>query len=305
MSTRDTVTFYLHPKLRRRAERGNHNFIGLMTEVLQEAGKSIAFDDDGTAARLRAATRPGNSLFLMQEPVTERGLTMRKTYLYPFWRIEKEAARWNWPVAQAGFVPNPDDSQKAANFYRFWRKRNFGEEAFDTSRDGFVYVPLQSQLLKKRSFQSCSPIDMVKSVLAHDQKRQVMVTLHPNETYSAEEQRALEDLMSNHNRLFMQMGEMERFLQSCDYVVTQNSAAGFMGYFFGKPLILFAKSDFHHIALDVSTIGEAAAFAQVSEHRPDYAAYLHWFLQRNAINGGRPEAKDHIRKALLGHDWAV
>jgi hypothetical protein len=273
--------------------------------VLEGAGQTIAFDADSTAARLRATTRSGRSIFLMQEPVNDRGLTLRKTYLYPFWHIEKQGARWDWPIANAAFDPTAVDGAQAANFYRFWRKRLFDDASFDTCRDGFVYVPLQSQLLRQRSFQSCIPIDMVKSVLANEPERKVMVTLHPHETYSPQEQNALEDLMGQHDRLFMQIGGMERYLRTCDYVVTQNSSAGFMGYFFAKPLILFSKSDFHHIALNAAEIGAAEAFARVGDHRPDYAAYLHWFLQEGAINAGRPEAKDRIRDVLRDHEWPV
>ena len=99
MSARDTVTFYLHPKLRRQAENGNHNFISKVSEVLEAAGMTVAFDSDEQAARLRAMARPGRGLFLMEPPVNERGLVFRKTYLYPFWHIEKEPERWEWPVA--------------------------------------------------------------------------------------------------------------------------------------------------------------------------------------------------------------
>jgi hypothetical protein len=80
---------------------------------------------------------------------------------------------------------------------------------------------------------------------------------------------------------------------------------GFEGYFFGKPLILFAKSDFHHIALNVGDIGAPRAFDRVQSHTPDYAAYLFWFLQVRAINAGRPEAKKKIRDVLRNHGWPV
>ena len=46
MSARDTVTFYLHPKLRKQAEQGNHNFIAKIGEVLMDAGLEVAFDGD-------------------------------------------------------------------------------------------------------------------------------------------------------------------------------------------------------------------------------------------------------------------
>ncbi len=305
MSARNTVTFYLPPKLRKQAMRGNHNFIKKVGDVLGNAGLSVGFDGDDDLARLRAMARPGYSMYLMDEPVNGHGLTFRRTYIYPFWHIEKQAARWAWPVAQDAFDPATVNPQKAANFYRFWCNRLFDDAPQHARADGFVYVPLQGQLLCKRSFQFCSPLEMVQTVLERDAGRQVMVKLHPSETYSPEEQNALEDLLAEHDRLFVRVGGTDRFLQNCDYIVTQNSSVGFMGYFFGKPLILFGKADFHHIALNVQRVGVLAAFDQVQGHAPDYAAYLQWFLQQRAINAGRAEAKVKIRTVLRGHGWPV
>lgn len=305
MSDENTVTFYLHAKLRRQAEAGQHNFIAKVSEVLTGAGLQVAFDDDGDAARLRAIGRPGHSLHLMEEPPTARGLTFRRTYIYPFWHIEKQAKRWEWPVAQASFDAAVQDPIKSANFYRFWQNRLFDDAPASATRDGFVYVPLQGRLTTQRSFQTCSPIDMVQAVLDHEPERQIMVTLHPSEDYAMQEQDALEALVNQHDRLYVRSGGMERYLKGCDYVVTQNSSVGFMGYFFGKPLILFGQSDFHHIALNVRDIGVAEAFARAPDHAPDHAAYLFWFLQKNAINAGRPEALQKIRNVLRSHGWPV
>ena len=305
MNARDTVTFHLHPKLRRQAENANHNFIATVSEVLEAAGLVVAFDSDDQAARLRAMARPGRSMWLMQRPVNARALVFRKTYLYPFWHIEKVAERWEWPVAKAQFDPGSVDPRKAANFYRFWRNRLFDDAPRAARRDGFVFVPLQGKLLEKRSFQCASPIDMLKSVLAHDTTRQVVVTLHPNETYSTAEQAALAALADNHARLSVQDAGKVRYLQNCDYVVTQNSGAGFMGLFFGKPLVLFGKTDCHHIGLSVAELGAAGAIVAAPSHAPDYPSYLYWFLQVQAINAGRPEAKTRIRNVLRGHGWPV
>ena len=305
MSDENTVTFYLHAKLRRQAEAGQHNFISKVSDVLTGAGLQVDFDDDSDAARLRAIGRPGHSLHLMEEPPTTRGLTFRRTYIYPFWHIEKQAKRWEWPVANASFDAAAQDPVKAGNFYRFWQKRLLGGAPAEATRESFVYVPLQGRLTMCRSFQTCSPIEMVQAVLDHEPTRQIMVTLHPSEHYSRQEQDALEALMDRHDRIHVHSGAMERHLKGCDYVVTQNSGVGFMGYFFGKPLILFGQSDFHHIALNVGDIGVAEAFARAPDHAPDYAAYLFWFLQKGAINAGRPEALQKIRNVLRGHGWPV
>ncbi|MEL6841232.1 MAG: hypothetical protein AAFP85_18250 [Pseudomonadota bacterium] len=299
------MTFYLHPKLRKQAERGNHNFLGHVAAVLESSGLTVAYDGDDRLARLRAMARPGRGLFLMDEPVGQRDLVFRKTYIYPFWHIEKSAKRWEWPVAQEEFAPAAQDQHKARNFYRFWQDRLFDGATQTARREGFVYVPLQGRLVTHRSFQFCSPVDMLDAVLTHDPNRDVIATLHPAETYSVQEQKALEGLLARHGGLSIGTETSDVYLQTCDYVVTQNSSVGFMGYFFGKPLILFGKADFHHIALNVERIGVDAAFTQVSKHAPDYAGYLHWFLQRRAINAGRPEARVSIRTVLRTHGWPV
>ncbi len=304
MSDDQTVTFYLHPKLRRQAQAGNHNFIGKIINVLQQAGLRVDFDSEDDVARVRAMMRDGYSLFLMQEPVNDRGLVFRKTYLYPFWHIEKQGKRWEWPVAKAHFDPAAVDPRKAANFQRFWRKRLFKDPAH-IRQDGYVYVPLQGRLLIQRSFQSCSPLEMIEAVLEQDPHRRVMVTLHPSELYDVEEQHALEDLLDRSDRLYMQTGGSEELLQNCDYIVTQNSSVGFMGYFFDKPLILFGKADFHHIARNVDSLSVRDAFEGIMDHRPGYAAYLFWFLQEQAINAGRAEVTGKIRKVLRAHGWPV
>jgi len=304
MSDANTVTFYLHPKLRRQAERGKHNFIGKIGEVLTGAGMSLDYDNDDDVARLRAMARPGRGLFLMDEPPNDRCLTFRKTYIYPFWHIEKQGKRWEWPVAKASFDPGAQNPRKAINFQRFWRNRLF-EDAGEAQRDGFVYVPLQGRLTSHRSFQFCSPIQMVEAVLAHNPDRQVVVTLHPSEAYDIDEQMALEDLLDQHENLYVQSGGTDAYLQNCDYIVTQNSSVGLLGFFFDKPLILFGQIDFHHIALNVHYIGIEVAFQAIEDHAPNYAGYLHWFLQQNAINAGRPEAHATIRKVLADHGWPV
>lgn len=305
MSARDTVTFYLPPQLRTQAERGNHNFIKKVGEVLTAAGLSIAFDNDDDIARLRAKARPGRGLYLMDPPANTRGLTFRRTYIYPFWHIEKEAERWDWPVAKEAFDPDAVDPRKAANFYRFWRQRLFDDGPLYARRDGFVYVPLQGQLLRQRSFQSCSPLEMVKTILEEEPNKHVVVTLHPSERYSSEERHALLALVADEDRLTFDERGSDQYVKNCDYIVTQNSAVGFEGYLFGKPLILFGKSDFHHIALNVADIGVEDAFDRVHGHTPDFAAYLFWFLQRRAINAGRPEATKKIRNVLRNHGWPV
>ncbi len=298
------VTFYLEDGLRQSAEAGQHNFMNLVAEVLRAAGFTVHYRPDTAAERAASATRPGYALFHMAEPTHDRALTLRRVYHYPFWAIERTARRWDWRVAQTAFPADAVPRKEADRFYRFWQNRLFGNAPDAATRDGFVYVPLQGRLLQHRSFQSCAPLDMLRAVLAHD-PRPVVAALHPKEVYSDAERAALDRLEQEIPRLTVTLGEMERWLTGCDYVATENSSAAFNGFFFGKPAVLFARADFHHIAADAARLGAEEALRAAPEVQPDFSGYLHWFWQQMAINAGRPEAKDKIRAALLRGGWPV
>lgn len=299
------LTFYLHSSLRQRAKKGRHNFINKISEVVQQSGWTVGFKPQDDASLIASTTQPGYAMFHMDDPFHDRALTMRRVYEYPFWAIEETAKRWEWSVAHRSFCRPGADQQEIDRFFHFWRKRLFGAAADQPRKEGFVYVPLQGRLLHHRSFQSCSPLEMLTRVLEQDRARKVIATLHPNETYDASELAALEELKAQHPRLHLQTGHMARLLAGCDYVVTQNSSAAFFGYFFQKPAVLFGQVDFHHIACNVHRMGVAGALAQVHDHRPDYAAYLYWFWQEQSINAGLDGVKNKIRSRLLAAGWPL
>ncbi|TDK44457.1 hypothetical protein [Antarcticimicrobium luteum] len=304
MSEPRHATFYLEDGLRQSAEAGEHNFLTLLAGVLRAAGFDLAYRPDTEEERAASAGRPGYALFHMAEPTHDRALTLRRVYHYPFWAIEPSARRWDWRVAKTAFAADAVPRREADRFYRFWQSRLFADAPQNATREGFVYVPLQGRLLQHRSFQGCAPLDMLRAVLAHD-PRPVIAALHPKESYSEDELTALDRLEQATPRLTVTLGGMERWLGGCDYVVTENSSAAFNGYLFGKPAVLFARADFHHIAADAIRLGAEQALRAATDLRPDYAGYLHWFWQDMAINAGRPEATGKIHAALLRAGWPV
>ena len=299
------VDFYLEPGLKSSAEAGKHNFINKVITVLEKGGFSTAIHGNALSDRSQSETRNSYAMFHMDQPLNARGLTMRRVYHYPFWQIEPTTERWDWRVAKARFKPEKIDGGEAQKFYNFWRKRLFGEAVQDIGRDGFVYVPLQGRLAERRSFQTCSPIEMLVATLQRDPGRRVLATLHPNEIVTGAERAKLQTLAKRFPRLSLREAPMEEMLARCDYVVTQNSSVAFNGYFFGKPCVLFARVDFHHIAGDVFRNGRDAAFDAVQAEAPDYARYIWWFWQEMSINAGREEAENKIRQAIRRGGWPI
>lgn len=308
--TRDAprlVTFYLHPGLLRRVLDGKHNFFNVMSGVLHGAGFDLTYREDGMEEMVAALTRPGYSVVLMAAPVTALGVTVRLNYLYPFWHIERSAKRWEWPVALGTFVPEEVDAEAALRFARFRRRQIFGHPATrPPDGRGPVYVPLQGRLLVRRSFQECTPLGMIRRALDHLPGRQLVITLHPKETYAPEELQALRDLLAEAPRCTLSRAPMQDILPACDMVVTQNSAVALSGFFLHKPAVLFGKSNFHHIAADVGRLGVAAAFARAVSAPPvDYDRYLWWFFHGMSVNAAEPGAGAQVTDRLRRAGWPL
>jgi hypothetical protein len=150
-----------------------------------------------------------------------------------------------------------------------------------------------------------SPVEMIEATLQARPGQRIKATLHPREVYEDADLVALDRISRDHPRFSLVQGAAEDLLATCDHVVTQNSSVAMLGYFVRKPAVLFAGIDFHHIAGSVPRDGLEAAFAQVQGEAPEYDAYLTWFLRRNCVNGGAPEAEAQILARFARFGWPV
>jgi hypothetical protein len=243
------VHFYLPYGMRAQAASGKHNFINKLMEVLREAGFGAEFHETSLLERLKGSVRPGYSITCKADPFNEKSLKIHQNYFLPFWQIEKTAARWERDVTFAQFDPSIVPAKEANRFFHFWRNRIFGDMSPQPSGEGYVYVPLQARLPIKRSFQSCSPMEMLEITLRECGSSKVVATIHPRHEYMDAELAALHAFADKQDRLTIDTGNMETHLANCRYIVTQNSSVAISGYFHERPVILFAEVDFHHIAL--------------------------------------------------------
>ncbi len=287
------------------AREGSFGFASRIREAFEARGFRVEFKVDTPRERLKSATRNGYTLFEMKDPFHERALSIRRAYYYPFWRIEKSAARWEFEVAQKAFDSAVIDTGLAEDWANRWGRYQFRKGPSEASYEPLIYVPLQGVLLKRRSFQSMSPVEMIAEVQARAGDRRILLGLHPGETYSDEEHAALETISAHDPRVTIQKGGMEGALKTCELVVAQNSTAALSGYFFRKPAILFAKSDFHHQMPSVLKLGVDDAWRAAVENRPAYAQYLYWFIQLNAIKADEPDADTRIIETCRRRGWNI
>lgn len=291
---------YLHSPWRDAAASGKVNIFNRMRAALPDW--SFHFHPDTEAERAKAAGR-GYGLFHMHPPTAPHILNLRRAYILPFWRIEAVAERWRFDVAAADFQPDEIPLEEAASFQRRWRSRILGDGL--PRRDGSILVPLQGRIADHRSFQSMSPLQMVETTLDRFRDRTVLATLHPREIYTPSELESLAGLERRFPRFRLVQTPEPDLVLTCDAIVTQNSSVALNGFFANKPAVLFAESDFHHIAGSVVRDGVDAAFDTLAAPMPPFARYVTWFLRRHAINGGAPDCEAQILARLRRHGWEV
>lgn len=300
MSQPRILRIYLHPPILDLAMAGKLGFLNRLRRVLERLDWQVTILRSGPAARAAAAGLPGYALFHMEKPTHDRALTFRLAYHYPFWRLEQVAERWRWPIARASFNAAAVDAELAGDFAR--RLRNRVLPGPDPRRGAHVLIPLQGRIRQHRSFQTLCPLDMVAAVAQSG--RPCVATLHPKERYDAADHAALEALADRYQNLRIG-GQTAALLRDCAFVATQNSAVAFDGYILGKPAVLFAQVDFHHIGLNVAELGATEALARADTHRPDFAAYLHWFLRQTSLDMMSPDADDRLQDAMRNGGWPV
>lgn len=294
------LNIYLHDPMLQTARAGKLKFLNLLRDLVEARGWQVAIHRSGDAARAAAPDRPGHALYHMEKPSHAAALTFRLAYHYPFWRLERVAERWRWPVAKARFDPGAIDPAQAEDFALRLRGRVLPGP--DPQRGAHVLIPLQGRIRKQRSFQAMSPVDMVEAVARTG--RPCVATLHPKESYDAQDMAALDRLAARHPNLTLG-GDTMRLLRDCAFVATQNSAVALDGFILGKPAVLFGQVDFHHIALNVAELGAEQALARAPGHRPDFAAYLDWFLRRSSIDMMAPDAPQRMLAAMRRGGWPV
>lgn len=297
------ISFYLTQNSLQRAQHGDHHMVNAFENLGRRKDRDVRLVRDTPHNRAQAGI-DALSLVHMSQPIGPSGLVFRKQYAGAFYRIEAVAERWLWQLARAEFAPDQIDTTAAHAFFEHWRDRLTDHNAAQTSSDGFIYMPLQGKLLQSRSFQSMSPIDMITTTL-RETDLPIVATLHPNETYRADELEALEDLQIRHPMFRVETNMMEDMLATCDLVVTQNSSAAFHGMFYKKPAVLFAGIDFHHICASVPTLGHKAAFAKAKGMKPSFEKYIYWFWKLNAIDLDEPGHIQKIIKRLKQLGWQI
>ena len=299
MARENKVSVYVSAEQRASVLAGERSILTRLKTAIEGVGWSFAPQPEAEGPQ--AASRDGYHLLCNKDVPGRNCLNLRRSYFYPFWRIEDSNDRWNFQVAQRAFLPDDLPEPESQGFRDRWRKTFWPNRKI--TDDGFIFMPLQGRLLRQRSFQTMSPVEMIRRTLARTDLP-IVATLHPGESYEPEEAEALAEIAAQEPRFTLSAEDSEHLLLRSSLVVTENSGLALSGYFAGKPAVLFADIDFHHLGGSVRRDGVDGAFARAQEDL-HYASYLFWFFRLNALNGGSDDITVRILARLREHGWPI
>jgi len=301
----DIVRIFAPEGMRKRALEGKHRFLNTVEHELDSAGFTVEFCEDSVLEQYSDTTSQGYSLFNKLEPLDEKGLTFRKNYFDPFWKIEASNARWTWPIVSKQFDEPLAKRERIMRFAETLRRRHLSTVSGSASVDDFVFIPLQGRLLVQRSFQTISPIQMLSTVARHMKNQQIVATYHPGENYTDQEREELANVCMKHPNVTISERKASDLIEKCSCVISENSSVTLLAYLLHKPCALFAEIDFHHIALKANVSDFSQTIAELANYKADYDGYLWWFFQEQSINSSKPDAGKKIRNTLRRHGWTI
>lgn len=296
------LEIYLPPNILQSAQNGDHAFYNAMQQAFQGIGFDVALCPNRPADLLGSLNSTANIIYHRNSPKTPKTLEVRPAYVGPFWVIDATAVHNEKRIYKAAFDPDNIRAGRANGFFANWSPRVIEGDGEPHAEDGFALIALQGVLGRKRFWQRMSPIEMVKQMKQVESDRQIFIKLHPGETYTDNDMRALSALTDD--RVKIVDGPLGPLLASCAYTVSMNSSVSFKGLFYRKPGILFGDADFHHPFQSVSANRPAAVCAaQVLEADVPFEKYVFWYLYMQAINATRDWAPELILSHCADLGW--
>lgn len=238
------------------------------------------------------------SVLLNPSIIKSGSIAVTQTALPDFWRVDRFIDPIHTSITSADFKPGQVHSKRAAEFYEKWRAKVV--KPFDHSYpiEDFVLIALTEDLQAPKKYQGHSSFEMIEDVLEMEPERQIIIRLPDGVKYPTEDMARL-IAYDFHERITFSQGAVDRLLDACAYVVTQNSPVSIKAAFHGKNVIQYARSEFHHIFQKVYAEKRLKrCFNRVLRDRPDYEKYVYWFFGVNCIDAGSVGGTNRIIKAL-------
>ena len=288
-------------------------FYGRVARGLADLGAQVALCHRDLEA-LRAGPKGGDVDLVHASAIGRaQALTLGVAYLDRFQYLDPDGIFFESSISRARFraeaVPLPQAQRFTEDLRALYvsprRSRHVQPEAVARFAPGHIAVFLQDLSDPVLRARHMTAAQMVETVLAHRDKRPVVVKPHPRN--AGPETMAILARLRGEAGVTVTDANLHDILAGAAVSVSISSSVGLEGMLQAVPAVFFGASDLHHNAVTVRT-PEAwpDALQQALATDWPHAQFLLWFLRRRNLDARRP-FMDRVleRVAAVGGDLAA
>jgi hypothetical protein len=267
-------------------------FTKLDAKLISEGFSTQLVDADSRASRLLMAE---DSLHIMVGERAAYGpkiLHAMPTYIWGFWYLDEVGVHWNSSLRFARFAPESIDADKATYFFNgvsgpMLRENvsKFPQESrTQTLKPAKAVIFAQEIEAYKNRCHYLTTEQMIHVTAEGQRDHFVYVKLHPNQSPTM--RGTILRACQAYSNVIISDASIHDLIAASEFVITQNSAAGFEALMQKKPVITCAKSDYWHATLTAKTaddLREALEFGKQAVADFPFDKYFYWFLDRNCL----------------------
>lgn len=240
----------------------------------------------------------GRAVYINPDVLPRGTLAICQSLLPDFWHIETTLVPSEMKLTDQEFDEDLVHEKRSAEFFLKWHKRFKDEFEFSYGVEDYILIALTKDLSAPNAPKAFDSFEMIDHVLTFEPTRPVVIRLPDDAKYTQEEFERL-TAYDMHERVTFSKANIDRLLDGCAYVVTQDSPVGVKAFFHLKNVIQYAPSPYHHIAekpyLEKRLI---RSFNRANRARPNYSAYAYWLFHGACIDASGTGGKERLLKAL-------
>jgi hypothetical protein len=246
-------------------------FLRGVGDALSAIGMRVAYLPDEVDAWMGSVDQDAYSIF--QDRVATHARAASLTSLL-------DTDRWllNGMEDGSSFDPAHVAEGAADGFFDALRLRTLEPFEYPFGMDDFVLVALGPDEPVVDGVRPYSNADIVKQAMDHEPHRQIIVTAVDGLDVSAL------GVYRGRGRISISSAPIDRLLDACAFVVTQDSQVGLRALLHRKHGIQMAACGFHHLLRNPYRDGRIKkSFNRVHRDAPAFEGYVQWLFERCAI----------------------
>ncbi|MEM9435529.1 MAG: hypothetical protein AAGA15_00700 [Pseudomonadota bacterium] len=229
-------------------------------------------------------------------------------YIWGFWYLDELGVNWNSSLRMRQFRPDGVDWGHAEWFFNGVASWMIGQNMSRTPQAEAAPHALDPA----RSVVFCQEIED-RPVREHYLTTEQMIInagraagggrvyVKPHPAQSAGMRARIDKIAERDPNVVVSEASIHDLIRVSDWVVTQNSAAGFEALLQKKKLITCARSDFHHASLVAKSEEDLRRILREGAAQFDgfqYEKYLYWFLSENCLEPQKEDFAERVWERL-------